>query len=188
MGALRLREQMTIERILRATAEVVCELGLQRMTVALIIERAAVSRATFYQHFDNGDDAYRRAVALAGDSLEAAIEAGRRSEGTWEERLRGLLIATLAAVAEEPAFGGLCLLHAYGRPEAWSPYHPILIEPLTAVLRSGREEMGAGWPPHTEDFIACGILSVLADRLRHAGVPALEGLTDELVELVCCWR
>src|ERR1035441_10527251 len=66
------------ERLLRAIVEEVGERGLEQTTIARVIERAGVSRPTFYAHFSD-----RQACVLAA--------------------LRGVQAALLSQIAEEIA-------------------------------------------------------------------------------------
>src|SRR3954467_7324870 len=75
------------ERLLAAMLRATAEIGYREVSVQDVLERAGVSRPTFYEHFENKEDcflaAFDTAVARLPKRLEAAAEPG---EG-WRERL-----------------------------------------------------------------------------------------------------
>ncbi|SJM65189.1 TetR/AcrR family transcriptional regulator [Gulosibacter sp. 10] len=70
---LSLRErqlQRTREDLIRATIDVIAEVGLEQATVQRITARAGTSRATLYAHFPDGrDDLYAQAYRALGRGL-----------------------------------------------------------------------------------------------------------------------
>lgn len=174
------------ERALRALAAVTREVGPSRLTVALIASRGKMARNTFYELFDNSDDAFRGALELASDKLRSAIGAAADTEGTWAKRVAQVIQALLTTAAEEPDLAALSLLHYGAIPGAKSPFDPVVVDSLAGVLRPGRKEAPAPLPlpgPRTEELIAYGILGVMAERLRCGEPEAFETLGAELTEL-----
>lgn len=166
-------DQHKRERVLRGVAEVVCEVGPERMTVALIVSRARVARGTFYELFDSRDDAFRAAIELANHRLCLAIGATASGEGPWRERIGSVVSSLLTAAAKEPPLAELCL----------GLIDPTLVDSLADVLRSGRDEVaGDGPSPRTEELIACGILAVLRERLRRGETDTFGDLAEELTQ------
>jgi AcrR family transcriptional regulator len=84
-------------RLAAAVAEVAHERGMAGATVSAIVDRAHVSRKTFYEFFENRDACADYAAELATDYLFAA--------GDDVEAL-------LAAAAAEPDLAELALVHA----------------------------------------------------------------------------
>ena len=58
------------ERILVAMAEIVAKRGYQGTTIEHIVKRAGVSRATFYEHFENREDCLLAGFADAAEELQ----------------------------------------------------------------------------------------------------------------------
>jgi AcrR family transcriptional regulator len=84
-------------RLAVAVAELAHESGMAGLTVTSIVDRARVSRKTFYDFFENRDACADYAAELAVDHLLAA---GEDFEGL------------LGAVAAEPDLAELALIHA----------------------------------------------------------------------------
>jgi AcrR family transcriptional regulator len=101
-------------RMIEAITEVLAERGYVETPVAAIIERAGVSRETFYQLFASKQDCFIAALEQTVSGLAAAIDAtagGRR--GTPIERFAALLDTYLEALAAQPARARLFLFETY---------------------------------------------------------------------------
>lgn len=97
-------------RMLTAMAEVACEQGAANVTVAHVVERAGVSRRTFYELFADRDDCLLAAVEEAIDRVTAQVLPAYERPGTWRERIRAGLIALLSFLEEEPYMGHLLIV------------------------------------------------------------------------------
>src|SRR4051794_30309297 len=98
-------------RLIEAIAHVVADKGYPQTTVADVIERAGVSRKTFYEHFRDKETcflaAYDTGVAVLLDTVRAA------------EGIRGRVRAYLGLLAAEPAFARTFLIEVQAAgPEA----------------------------------------------------------------------
>lgn len=103
-------------RLLHGMTAAVAEKGYANVTVADIVAIARVSRRTFYEHFENVQDAfvaaYEEATTLI---LEAMIEAVRTARAPkWEERLSVAMLAYTEALASDPAMARACLVDVLG--------------------------------------------------------------------------
>jgi AcrR family transcriptional regulator len=89
------------QRILEGAAKVMLTYGFQRTTMDDIAKAAEMSRPALYLLFRNKTDIYQ---ALAQGYFEAAISTARTvlaGSGPLEERLNGMLEASLFAMMEE---------------------------------------------------------------------------------------
>jgi AcrR family transcriptional regulator len=107
-------------RILDALAEVLTERGYVATPVAAIIERAGVSRETFYQQFASKQDCFiaalEDAVGELASTLRTALEAAGKSP---LQRYDDMLGSYLGALAAHPAKARLFLIETYAAgPEA----------------------------------------------------------------------
>ncbi|HEX4108602.1 MAG TPA: helix-turn-helix domain-containing protein [Solirubrobacteraceae bacterium] len=95
------------QRLLLAIAQVVAEKGFAAATVADVVNRASVSRSTFYQHFQDKEScflaSFNYAVGLVIEQMREAWEALDAGED-WRAHLRSDLTTFLRALAAEPAF------------------------------------------------------------------------------------
>jgi AcrR family transcriptional regulator len=98
------------QRILRAVVEVASGTGYGGLTVRDVIERAGVSRRTFYEHFENKEQAFLAAYDLVVSRLAVEVQASSTRGQSWSEKI-GLGLATfLDRLAGDPALAHLCVV------------------------------------------------------------------------------
>ena len=91
-------------RMLDAMAQVVSEKGYGATTVADVIERAGVSRKTFYEHFKDKEACFLGAFDAGVEIVLATVRAADPGEGRPLVRARARVRAYLEVLAAEPAF------------------------------------------------------------------------------------
>jgi AcrR family transcriptional regulator/DNA-binding MarR family transcriptional regulator len=154
-------------RLLSALLEVSAERGAGNVAVAHVVERAGVSRRTFYELFTDReecflaafDDAFARASRRVLDAYDA--------EARWAERIRGALVALLEFLDAERGAGQLLIVGSLGAGHRALERRQRGIAQIIAVIDEGRKESKAGaeLPPLTAEGIVGGALSVLHSRL-----------------------
>ena len=138
------------ERILDATARVVAEIGYQDATVAKILDRARISKLTFYELFDNKEQcflaAYDEAVAQALGRIERACAA--EAQGSPAQRLDAAIDALLGFLAEEPDVARLCVIEVLAAGPAGRQRRAAtmdrLAELMAALLSEARPDRDLG--------------------------------------------
>jgi AcrR family transcriptional regulator len=90
------------ERLIVAMLRAASELGYRGTNVQDVIERAGVSRPTFYEHFANKEDCFLAAFDTSAKRLRDKVEAAVRDGGSWRDRIRLGLEAVLSFVRAEP--------------------------------------------------------------------------------------
>src|SRR5256714_4119523 len=101
-------------RMLAAMAEAVAEKGYVGTAVADVIERAGVSRETFYEQFSDKEDCFLAAYDTGVEALlEVMVDAAAGSRASPEKRLDRVLSAYFAGLAAEPAFARAFLIEVY---------------------------------------------------------------------------
>jgi AcrR family transcriptional regulator len=136
----RLAEQK--ERLVSATARAFAMHAAP--SVAHVIEIAGVGRGTFYEYFDDVENARRAAVGSAQRKVEHALRAAEARSRTPVERLRALAADWLSVAEADPA-GALVALRAEPGTRTLSPlgaaFETALSRSLEALAVSG---MGRG--------------------------------------------
>ena len=98
-------------RMLEAMVEAVAEKGYARVAVADVIERAGVSRKTFYEQFANKEECFLAAYDAGVDRLLAAIDAAPAELAPdWLAAARRAVEVYLEAMAAGPAFARAFLI------------------------------------------------------------------------------
>ena len=173
-------------RLLQATTDAVAELGYVKTTVADIIDRAGVSRATFYQLFRDKEDcfqaAYRANAELVAQAMEVALDGLREAdEPDPLARLDRVLTMYLAALRNAPALAQVFLVEVYAAgPAAIEQRRASLEGFVDIVAETHRGETGVlGTEPH-QRFAAQAFVGAVSSLVTNAvGV----GDTDDLLAL-----
>ncbi|HVY97527.1 MAG TPA: helix-turn-helix domain-containing protein [Solirubrobacterales bacterium] len=155
--------------------------GYAEASVARVIKQAGMSRATFYEHFEDRDDCFLAAVRKAAEPV-------RRELGEGESRLAGAdplregIDALLTAADTDPAGTRLLLVEAMAGGAAARAEREALLEEvevavdrhLDALAARGRAlEIPAG-------ALLGGLVNLVSMRVfRHEG--GLPALLDELL-------
>jgi AcrR family transcriptional regulator len=169
--------------MLQALAEAVAEKGYAKTSVADVLDRAGVSRETFYEQFSSKEECFLETFDHAGEILLARV-AGAPGRGTTPvERFDGLLGAYLESLASEPAYARVYLVESYAvGPEAVRRRLALqerFVEALAGLL--GARE------PH--ERLACELLvaavgSMVTARLTLGDPASLGELRAPIVDLV----
>jgi AcrR family transcriptional regulator len=154
-------------RILTAMVEECAARGAGNVTVAHVVERAGVSRRTFYELFADREDcflaAFDEGVARASRHVLDAYDPAAK----WVERIRTGFTALLSFLDAEPGMGQLLIVGSLGAGNDALERRRRGIAQIIALIDQGRNESKAGaeLPPLTAEGIVGGVLSVLHARL-----------------------
>jgi AcrR family transcriptional regulator len=174
-------------RLREATAAVFAEQGYAALSVSSVIERAGVSRATFYKLFDGKLDCVLAARGDALDSLDEAISEACSRHRDWPRAVAAGTEAALSFSAGHPADAKLILssCHAPSEPQLSDGERGIdgrLLERL-------RE--GAGGSPSTrspgeliERAAVGAVISLVATFLAAGKADSLPELRPSIVQIL----
>jgi AcrR family transcriptional regulator len=173
-------------RALLAAAELLAERGAASVTVARVVSRARISRATFYENFASIGDCLRVANEDALRRLWAAAAEAAEPQAEWSGSVRAAIAAALAFFAAEPS--AVYLLGVAGRaadPEI-AAAHAEAVDRLAALLRRGRAHLTqpAELSEAAEPILIASLATLLESFLVRgdpAGLPQLEAQLTELL-------
>ncbi len=160
-------------RILAAMVEVSAERGAANVTVAHVVERAGVSRRTFYELFGGREEcflaAFDDAIARASRYVLDAYDPTAK----WAQRVRTGLVGLLSFLDAEPDAGRLLIVGSLGAGPGALERRRRVFEQLVAAVDEGRTLAGTGkqsragneLPALTAEGVVGGVLSVLHSRL-----------------------
>jgi AcrR family transcriptional regulator len=175
------------ERLLDAAAAAMSEQGYAELTVRDLIDRAGVSRRTFYQLFDDKIDCVFAAHERAFERLSKVIVDACRTEAAWPDRVAAAIAGALSFAVESPSEAQLVVVacHTASEPKLASRGHAAH-EKLADLLRAGREQAEvAHTPPDlTEQAVVGAAMAVVGARLLAGEVAALPALAPELTQVV----
>ncbi|HUA04862.1 MAG TPA: TetR/AcrR family transcriptional regulator [Solirubrobacteraceae bacterium] len=177
-------------RMLAAMVQAVAEKGYARVAVADVIERAGVSRKTFYEQFANKDECFLAAYDASVDELLAKIdEALDAIAPDWLTAHRAAVETYLQTLAASPELARALLIEVLGAGhEALSRRAAVqdrFAAQLEDVHRRARNDIPEipEVPPHTY-LAAVGAVNelVTAHVLEH-GAETLPELADAIVDV-----
>jgi AcrR family transcriptional regulator len=163
------------ERIVDATAAIVAEKGLAKLTIPEIAHRANVSHQTFYEIYASKSDAFLGAQKVGmHQALHVTIDAYQEHEDDWPVAVAAGLRALIDYLASEPAHAHLSVVDTFAAsPEALEIREKALAA-FAAYLRRGYE-LASEVPRVAPEAIAGGIWQVLHGYIasdRIAELPA----------------
>ncbi|HVE67214.1 MAG TPA: TetR/AcrR family transcriptional regulator [Solirubrobacteraceae bacterium] len=170
------------ERMLAAMADAVVAKGYARVAVADVIERAGVSRKTFYEQFSNKEECFLAAYDAGVEELMGGIDAAiREAAPDWIAAARAGTTAYLEMLEANPALARTFLVEVLAAgPEALARravVHERFARQLADVHAAARRDLPA--LPELEPYVfrACvgAINELVTDRLAATGP---EGVTD----------
>lgn len=153
------------DSILAAIVEVVAERGYARASVALVLERARVSRHTFYELFPGGlDDGLVAVMDMALQRIGGLVSP-RLEEDAWQDGVRAALAALLVFFDSEPALTRVCIVDTLGAS-------PMVVEHREGIVRAFRglivariEREIAHVPPLAAESAIASVMGIIYSRL-----------------------
>src|SRR5215213_7607465 len=189
---LEVRQDRQRRRLYAAAGSVFGRLGYADATAEAIAREAGMSKATFYEHFDNKEDCI---VALHDDATAAVLEAMRRTGegdtgGDAAGRVRAVIRTFLEVLAAFPDEAQTLLVEIIGAgPRAMERRDRVIAEYASYVDEVNREDAARYGvvrlaSPH-DAFAIVGAVIELASRQIRTGEPDdirdLEPVVERLV-------
>lgn len=167
-------------------SEIACERGGSNVTVARVVDRAGVSRRTFYELFADCEDCLLATLEHALACAEERVLAADRSAGCWSEQVRAALDGLLGFLDDEPLLGRLLLVESLAAGPRALERRATVVSRLVDALERGRREAKAGErvTPLASEAAIGGVLTVIGARLIQGGPEPLFSLLNPLVAIV----
>lgn len=174
------------ERILRAVAQAVAELGYYQMSVEAIIARARVSRRTFYEHFKNKEYAFLAAYDAAVHQLARFIRRAYLQETTVAERLRAGLKAYLQFLADDPELARMVIAEVLAAGPRAMEQRNAAMRLFAEIIEDNIHELipGCRRAALTAEIIVGGIHEVVLNRIQAGRTDELPGMADDLLSTI----
>jgi AcrR family transcriptional regulator len=189
---LEVRQDRQRRRLYAAAGAIFARAGYADATAEAIAREAGMSKATFYEHFDNKEDCI---IALHDDATAAVLEAMRRTGDAYAGadaagRVRAVIATFLEVLAAFPDEAQTLLVEIIGAgPRAIERRDRVLAEYASYVDAVNREDAGRGSAPRLasphDAFAIVGAVVELASRQIRTGQPDdirdLEPVVERLV-------
>ena len=159
-------------RLVEAAMHVFGTRSFGEARVADVLERAAISRKTFYEQFADKEACFMAAYEAAAIRARDAIRTSSRNEDDWDVSVRAGIEALMGFLAAEPELARLLVVEVTGAgPTAMHRRSEAVREFAAMLARTGKSDA-----PLSAQVAVGGIWEVV-----HAFV--LDGRSDELPEL-----
>ncbi len=178
-GAAVARSQR--ERLVEAMTVVAARHGYAEASVARVVKQAGMSRATFYDHFENRDDCFLAAFRRAAEPMREQLGSGDEARGE-PERPREVLARTLALAEQHPAATRLILIEARAGDKRVRAEHEDLLalieRAIELYLSAAAERMPIEIPTRA---LLGGIGGLIGTRVFRGEAGGLSELRDDLL-------
>jgi AcrR family transcriptional regulator len=173
------------ERLIAAMLKAVSELGYREANVQDVIERAGVSRPTFYEHFANKEVCFLVAFDTTAARLRTRVtEAADRGGDTWRNRLRLALAALLEFASTEPDAARTLVVEARAASAGTVQRRDELLDHFAGCIDTQVRELLPDPPSYsaiTAAGIVGGIEALLYSRINKGEFADLDSLLPSLM-------
>lgn len=189
---LEVRQETQRRRLFQAAAAVFSRVGYAEASAEAIAREAGMSKATFYEHFDNKEDCILALFdAATGMLLGAMSQAGSDElESDPRVRYRASIVALLEVIASFPDHAQTLLVEIVGAgPRAMERRDRMMAEFARYIDERNQGDAATGLVPRlagpSDAYAIVGAVVELASRQLRAGEPEdirqLEPVVERLI-------
>lgn len=173
-------------QLIAGVARAVAEHGYARLSVEQVIAAAGVSQETFYENFDNRQQAVLAAYDVVFERYLDALRRACSGEQEWPQKVRAAVSTTIDFAVEESDQARLLALDALVGDAEVTKRVLGSSDELAALLSTGREDSprGATLPAQTEKALVGAVSALIAGRLARGETASLPELEPQIVELI----
>jgi AcrR family transcriptional regulator len=174
-------------RLLGATVEAATILGAGRATVSDIVERAGVSRRTFYELFRDRDECLSATFDDALARVSARVIPAYNAGGRWSGQVRAGLVDLLGFCDEDVRLARFLIVESLADGRRIVERRAEVVKRLSdAIDADGRAAGGARThrSPIIGEGVVGAVLAVLYARLSEPPSQPLSGLASQLTSMV----
>ncbi|WP_051022991.1 TetR/AcrR family transcriptional regulator [Nocardia pneumoniae] len=167
-------------RMLVGMIEAAARKGYAAVTVADVLERAGVSRMTFYQHFANKEACFLAAYDMAVEIVMSRIGAALTSSGPALERIDRALDAYFSTLAQEPEVAKVFLVEVYA---AGTAVLQRRLATQSGLVDGFAAALGASLPEQrvVAEAVIGAVVALATNRIVAGDFGGLPGLREPLM-------
>jgi AcrR family transcriptional regulator len=160
--------------------------GYERVAVRHVIERAGVSRRTFYDLFDSWADVFRRAYDEEFNRLYELMTVAAATHHAWPAKVSATLRAALDAGAHNPLTARMILIEPLCAEPAMASHHQHSLDRFAPLLSKGRRLSPPKLSPPVglERVLIGAVAGTVASRLHRDKADSLPELALGLTEFL----
>jgi AcrR family transcriptional regulator len=163
--------------------EAVADRGYGETRVVDVIERAGLSRKTFYELFGDKEDCFLAAYDEVSARLYAVTE--EAFEGAagqpWAERISAGVTALVEELAVDQARARFAVIEVLAAGPRALTRRDAAIRQFTGFIDAGRSESSLELPGLTSTAIVGGIYELLYSEILHGAISQLPSRVPEIV-------
>jgi AcrR family transcriptional regulator len=162
-------------RIIQSMIEAVAERGYRETRVVDVVEGAGVSRATFYDLFDDLEDCFLASYDFVSARLVDTVAAAFNESSTdpWAERIRRGMAALLELLADWPEGARFAIVEVLAAGPNALVRRDAVLRRLTEFIDAGRAQSSIELPGITSVAIVGGIQELLYSEVIHGATAQL---------------
>jgi len=168
-------------RIVAAMLQVLPLHGYPRTTIGHVTQEAGVSRAAFYEQFEDKEDCFLETYDLAGQWLCERVERAVDTGGEWSTRVRAGISEALRLLADNPPLARLFAVEVLQAGSAARERQQACLARFAATLHAGRPD-GEQLPAELEEMLLGGVITTIGRYVDAGRTEQLPEATAELVE------
>jgi AcrR family transcriptional regulator len=173
------------EQLLEAMVRIAAAKGYEATTVTDVIELAGVSRATFYENFEDKAACFLEAYDAVIDVLVAHVTSAFESAAgePWPRRIAAGLGALVELLAAEADIARMAMVEVTAAGDGARERYRAALARFTPFLEEGRSYSSQGdeLPADTARFAVGGATSMIFDEIRAGRGPELKRVLPDLV-------
>jgi AcrR family transcriptional regulator len=172
-------------RLIAATTATVAEVGYAGLTVAQVIDRAGVSRRTFYELFTDTEDCFLATYGWGLEHVSALVIESYTEESCWREGIRGALATLLGFLDVERGWARLLVVEGVGAGKEVLALRVQTIKSVSVAIEEGRERADEKQPlPLASEVVVGGSLWVIYSHLIDRPNESLVDLHGALMAMI----
>jgi AcrR family transcriptional regulator len=173
-------------RLVAGAIDALADGGYAAFTVAAVIERARVSRKTFYEVFANRHDCFEAVVAHIWARALAVVGASSTADMEWLAATRSGLGALLTLIDEDPALARIWFVESLAGHPAVLHQHARAMSTITDAVHLGGSDASESHRPSriVAEATVGGISHIIHTRLVSASKEPFTALTGSFMYLI----
>ena len=170
-------------RIIESMIEAVAERGYRETRVVDVVERAGVSRATFYDLFDDFEDCFLKTYDYVSARLFETAFAGfsQKADAPWAERIRTSMAAFLELLAGWPEGARFAIVEVLAAGPKALVRRDAALRQFSEFVEAGRNQSSNDLPGLTSVAIVGGINELLYSEVIHGATRNLPARLPDIV-------
>ncbi len=157
-------------RLVAAAIDALDDGGYAALTVASVIDRARVSRKTFYEVFANRHDCFEAVFGHISARGAAALSAAHATEEAWPAATRAALDALLSLIDDEPVLARIWFVESLAGHSAVRDQRSRAMSSMADALHIGSSVASEGRRPSylVAEATVGGLAHIIHARLASA--------------------